>query len=393
MSPIRWGTGITLGLAEGQHPMSDWYRAERDGLQPNSAEGCGFATRFSDDLALVASIGCSMVRITLDWSRLEPAEGTWDLTAVEHAAAVLSAARAAGLAPWVALHEVAVPGWFVDQGSFTDDAARYSWSRFVDRCADAFGEFAEGWIPLVEPERWARLGHLTGRRPPGRKDPETYAKALRGITIAQRDAWRLLRGEAPVATCWNLAVVEPADGTITAEGHARAMNRLMWDVQVSAQRDGVVDIPNLAIDQVEDLMSSADVVGFTYHGSVATTPEGTLVPYPLGGSPAEDGSTHWPEGLGHVVRRLHDALPNRPVLLAGFGVGTTDDRRRGDLIRATNDVLIDARRDGVEVIGAIYDSTIDGYDWRGGRRVPRGLFDDGRNPKGSALTLEELARS
>lgn len=392
MSVLRWGSAITMGLAEGQHPMSDWHRWEREGRLPPSGEGSGFASNFVEDLAAVTSIGCGLVRLTVDWSRLEPSEGTWDRTAAEHVAAVLSSARSSGLEPWIALHEVAVPGWFVDQGSFADDSARYSWSRFVDRCAAAFGEFAAGWIPLVEPERWARLGHLTGRRPPGRTDPEAYAKALRGITIAQRDAWRLLRGEIPVATCWNLAVVEPADGTITAEQHARTLNRMMWDVQIAAIRDGVVDIPNLAIEQIEDLRASADVLGFTYHGSVATTADGSLVPYPLGGTTAEDGTCHWPEGLGHVMRRLHEALPNRPLLLAGFGVGTADDRRRVDLIRDTASVVVDAQRDRIEVLGAIYDSTVDGYDWRGGRRVPRGLFDDGRNAKASALTLQELAR-
>jgi beta-glucosidase len=297
---------------------------------------------------------------------------------------VLQEANRAGLAVWLGLTDLAGPGWFEDEGGFADDQARYWWSRYVDRCGENFGDLVTGWLPFIEPERWSRAAFLSGQRPPGQQDPESFAKALRGTLLAQRDAGRQLQGGPPLASCWNLAIIEATDRTITAEQNANRRRRWMWDIVTTAQRDGVIDIPGLAIEEVPDLANSIQVVGFTYRGSRAIGPDGSSVPYPLGETPAPDGTTYWAEGLGHVLRRLADELPGRPLLLAGFGVSTDDDRRRVDAVRDTADVLAEARRDGLDVLGWFADTGVDAYDPRFGFELPRGLFTDGREARPSA---------
>jgi len=364
------GVAISQTAAEGASPTSDWLRWEQQHRVPHSGEGNGFATRFSEDFTLLAAHGLNAVRLDIDWARLETRPGEWSPPAVEHLTEVLQEANRANLAVWVGLTDLAGPGWFEDEGGFADDQARYWWSRYVDRCGEHFGDLVTGWLPFIEPERWARLAFLTGQRPPGRQDPESFAKALRGTLWAQRDAGRQLRGGPPCASCWNLAIIEPADGTITAEQNAAKRRRTMWDIFTTAQRDGVVDIPGLAIEEVPDLANSVQVAGFTYRGSRAIGPDGSSAPYP-------PGVAYWPEGLGHVLRRLDEELPGRPLLLAGFGVSTDDDRQRVDVVRETAAVLADAQRDGLEVLGWFADTGVDAY----GRT---GLFNQDREARPSA---------
>ncbi|MCU1345185.1 MAG: glycosyl hydrolase family 1 [Acidimicrobiia bacterium] len=383
------GVGISQTASEGASPTSDWRRWEEHRRAPASGEGNGFATRFAEDFTLLASQGLNAVRLDIDWARLEPRPSEWSGPAVEHLTEVLLEARGAGLAVWLGLTDLAGPGWYEDEGGIADDQARYWWSRYVDRCGENFGDLVAGWLPFIEPERWARAAFLSGQRPPGRQDPESFAKALRGTLLAQRDAGRQLKGGPPIASCWNLGVIEPADGTITASQGAASRSRMLWDVVTTAQRDGVIDIPGLAIEEVPDLSDSVQVLGFTYRGSRAIGPDGSSMPYPLGETPAEDGTTFWAEGLGHVIRRLVDELPGRPLLLAGFGVGTHDDRRRVDLVRNTADVLAEARRDGIELLGWFADTGIDAYDPRFGFELPRGLFTDDREARPSAEAFAE----
>jgi beta-glucosidase len=167
-----WGTSASSTQCEGAAPASDWARWERLGRAPLSGDGNGFGTRYADDFRLLAEHGLTYHRLSLDWARIEPREGERDSSAIEHYRAVLGAARAAGVAPWVCLHHFTLPGWFADDlGGFLDErAGRYHWSRHVDFCGETFGDLVAGWQPVNEPVQYAAGGFLGGGFPPGKHD-------------------------------------------------------------------------------------------------------------------------------------------------------------------------------------------------------------------------------
>ena len=199
-------------------------------------------------------------------------------------------------------------------------------------------------MPLAEPVTWALDGYLLGVTPPGRRDPEQLAAAIRGVHLAWRDAWRILRGGAPVATSHRVGPVHAADQTVPAQRQAHLADEVLWGSWVSGLRDGILRVPGLAEEEVADLAGSGDVIGIAYEGAIAVTGEGAFRPYPPDVAVAESGWAPWPEGLAVTLRRVADELPGRPVLVSSHGVGTADDEWRGDLLRETVDVLAAARR-------------------------------------------------
>jgi len=94
-----WGTGASSAQTEGASPASDWWDWEQAGRVPISGSGNGFATRYAEDFALLADLGLTHHRLSIDWARIEPEEGRRDEAAVEHYRAVLSSARDAGIEP------------------------------------------------------------------------------------------------------------------------------------------------------------------------------------------------------------------------------------------------------------------------------------------------------
>ena len=62
--------GVTMSSlqAEGVAPAADWSRWERDGRVPRSNDGNGLATNHHDDFAILADIGLTHVRLTLEWA-------------------------------------------------------------------------------------------------------------------------------------------------------------------------------------------------------------------------------------------------------------------------------------------------------------------------------------
>jgi beta-glucosidase len=372
-----WGTTSSAVSSEGAAPASDWARWERERGLVRSGDGNGWATDHADDARLLASLGTTAVRVTVEWARLEPRAGQVDGARVEHERRVLEAVRDAGLRPWITLHHTSLPGWFSeDEGGFRDDRARnYYWPRHVDRCAEWFEDLVAGWVPIEDPVGWALRGFLRGTRPPGRTLAFDLTRdAVIGALEANHAAWRILRGgDAPVMCVLGLPPVRaprPSDPEL-AEWHP-----VPWRAPVRALHDGILDVPGGAEIERPEMAGSFHLVG------VALTHR---VPDPTAFDTAGAAGD-----LSEVLRRLAEELPDRPLAVASHGVGTTDDHVREALVRATVDELRLVLGDGIDLRGYFHDTGIDGYDWVSGFALPRGLITRARELKDSAHVLREL---
>lgn len=355
MSALRGGLAVTQRRVEGPGAGSDWARWQRDGRLPSVVPN-DFAHAYVEHFARLVENGFAACRFTLDWATIVPSTNRPDRDALEHVEAIVDAARAAGLEMWLGLHDAALPGWFVDEGAFVDDKARGRyWPAYVDLVAQTVGDRVTGWFPVIEPFGTARRGYLTGERPPGRADAETHAKAVRGIWLAWRDAWRLLRGGPPVATALDLAPVYRADNTLPTQQAAHELDEGTFGVTFHALRDGLLRVPGLAEAEVEDLRDSCDVIGLVYRGAVTVDGEGTTAPYPA------DARQPWIEGLTLALRRVADELPGRHYAIAALPI-TGDAARRGEVVDSARATLEEARADGIDVSLLVLDVGVDYAD-------------------------------
>ncbi len=384
-SGFWWGTAASSTQAEGAAPASDWAALERDGSVPPTAGGNGFATRYADDFALYAQYGLTHHRLSIEWARIEPEEGRRDEAAIEHYREVLTAARSAGVSPWVCLHHFTLPGWFTEmgEGGFVDDRARsYYWARHVAFCAETFGDLVFGWKPINEPAAYAGIYVRKGRR----------FEVLGATLLAQRDAWRELRGGGkPVATIHNLAPTFPLSETVPADKMRAILEAMIWKVWMRADRDGVLELPGRAAREVPDLREACDVIGFSYYSATGVGLEGNLLPYPPAARVGPMGYAPWSEGLALVLHRLHDELPGRPLLICEHGVGTDDDAWRCDVLRESLTLVEEAIGDGVDVRGFFHWTGVDNYEWDHGFTVQFGCFSREREARASAELLRSYA--
>jgi beta-glucosidase len=389
-----WGTAASSTQAEGAAPASDWYAYERAGRVPPTGTGNGFGTRYAEDFALYAEYGLRHHRLSIEWARIEPEEGRRDDAAIEHYREVLTAARSAGVEPWVCLHHFTLPGWFTEmgEGAFTDDRARsYFWPRHVAFCAETFGDLVYGWKPINEPAAYSMI-YRAGGRAPAVLDWDKVFDTLGATLLAQRDAWRELRGGTqPVATIHNLSPVFVAGQTVHTTRVVDALEAVLWRIWMHADREGVLELPGRMPREIPDLREACDLVGFSYYSATGVDDEGRQTPYPAGARTGPLGYAPWSEGIGLVLRRLHDELPGRPLLVCEHGVGTDDDEWRVDVLRESLEHVSDAIADGVDVRGFFHWTGVDNYEWVRGFDVPFGAFTRDREPRGSAELLRSYA--
>jgi beta-glucosidase len=386
-----WGTGASSTQCEGAASASDWWRWERAGHAPPSLDGNGFATRYAEDFALLAELGLTHHRLSIEWARIEPARGRHDAAVVDHYRAVLEAARDAGIARWVCLHHFTLPQWFADEGGFLVDANREVWARHVDFVAETFGDLVSGWQPMNEVNYYGDLAYGGHGWPPGRNDPVERALADEAIQLANAEAAARLRQTGrPVASIFGLSPAVPMDDDPSSLAAATAHHEALWAPGLGLFRDGVLRVPQRAPVRRDDLAGAFDLIGFSYYATTGFR-NGAPAPYPDGAPRSPLGYAIYADGLGSVLDRLHAELPATPLLVAEYGIGTDDDAQRSTYLQRGLQVTQDALARGIDVRGFFHWTAVDNYEWLHGYDVRFGLIDRDRAVKPSAAVLQREA--
>ncbi len=212
-------------------------------------------SRAHEDLAQLAECGAGFVRVGLDWQWTQPKADSANGDAVEFYSNLARTARSLGIELQFTLVERAVPRWFENEGGFGDaKSALHWWPRWVELCADSFGDSVSGFVPLEHPLGIANSLFAD--------DPRRHGDVLDTLLVAWRDAWRILRGGVAVETAFGLKIERPVDATIPAEHAARRRDQIRWRLWLRALTDGIVTIPGRADREIAELAGACDRLGF-----------------------------------------------------------------------------------------------------------------------------------
>ena len=383
-----WGTGASSTQCEGAAPASDWIDWEAAGRAPRSGDGNGFGTRYAEDFALLASLGLTHHRLSIEWARVEPEPGVHDAAAVTHYRDVLASAIDAGVTPWVSLHHFTLPQWFAEAGGFLVEANRTgAWTRHVEFVAETFGDLAGGWQPVNEANYYARAAYGGGGWPPGHDDRDEMARANEAIHLASAEAAVRLRATGvPVASVLGLSPVVLQDDDPASHALAERLDALLWAPMLGLVRDGVLRVHGRAPVERPDLAGAFDLLGFSYYAAMGVR-AGQLVPHPVDVPISPLGYGIWADGLGLVLDRLHAELPGTPLLVAEYGIGTDDDAERAAYLERGLELVHDAIARGIDVRGFFHWTAVDNYEWLHGDDVRFGIIDRDRTVRASAEVL------
>jgi beta-glucosidase len=390
---FMWGTGASSTQCEGAAPASDWFDWEQAGWAPVSGDGNGFATRYADDFRTLAELGLRHHRLSIEWARIEPEPGRRDPSAVAHYRDVLGAARDAHITPWVCLHHFTLPRWFADTGGFLVEANRTdAWARHVDFVAETFGDLVGGWKPVNETNIYPTVAYRAGGFPPGHDDRDEFAAATEAIQLATAEAAvRLRQTGAPVASIFSLATVVTQDDDPATLRFADRLYEVNWATGLDLFRDGVLRVRGRDPVERPDLAGAFDLIGFSYYLTLGVQ-AGRIVPHPPGAPISPLGYGISADGLRLVLDRLHEVVPDAPLLVGEYGIGTDDDAVRQAYLEAGLQITHDAIARGIDVRGFFHWTAVDNYEWLHGFDVSFGIVDRQRNVRPSAAVLRREAR-
>ncbi|HNY87033.1 MAG TPA: family 1 glycosylhydrolase [Candidatus Hydrogenedentes bacterium] len=216
--------GFLLGGTVGAHQTeggdfhSDWWRWEQrpkriaDGSTSETA--ADHWNRHGADFALARKLGLNAVFVSLSWARVCPEPDTVDAAALAHYAEGFAGMRALGLTPVAALHEVAAPRWFAEEGGWAAPRAAARFETYARAALGALAPLCRDWIPVVEPEHWITRSQAEGAWPGrarGSRAPETIRRHLAAAHGAAARILRALRPDARVGVSVRAFEVDPWD--------------------------------------------------------------------------------------------------------------------------------------------------------------------------------------
>lgn len=392
-----WGVASAAHQVEGEcdnNNWSAWEKARDEQGRPRikhaqvAGKACEHWTRFREDIRLMQALGVKAYRFSMEWSKIEPAEGEIDSTALRHYHEVCDALLTAGIKPVVTFYHFTHPLWFEQKGAFEREENLAAFVRF---CEVLFAEFhaqVEMWCTINEPEVLASQSYFMGVFPPGKKDPQLTAIVLKNLLQAHVEVYARLKklsgGEhAQIGLVKNIMQFDPSrrwhplDWTL-----AHKLNGLFNDSILNFFRTGRFEfsMPGLASLQYEDARAtrSLDFIGLNYYSHLHvkfnwSTSEFFKFTFPNDAVMTDMAYTIYPEGFYRALKSVQQL--GVPIYVTENGIADAKDDRRGLFLSRYLYALHRAMQEGAPVRGYFYWSLMDNFEWAEGYDMKFGLYE------------------
>ena len=397
-----WGAATAAHQVEGDNRASDWWQYEERGRLPHrSGDACRHYRLFERDFDLAKRLGHNAHRFSIEWSRVEPVQGSWNADALDHYRDVVRALRARGLEPVVTLHHFTNPAWFLRRGGWTRHDAVGLFAQYVERVARAIGGSVQYWLTINEPTVYVAEGYVLGEWPPCLTGAWLKgARAFRHLARAHVAAYRILhasRADAIVGFAHSAPVVQPCDPArwrdrFAARMRDTALNRVFFRL-IRARRDSRAHGP---IDFVAINYYTRQVVRGGRFGRDMVFGRDCRQPHHGNDGPRSAlGWEVYPSGFLATLERF--SRYRLPIIVTENGMATDDDEQRREFIHRHLAALGQAVERGIDVRGYFHWTLIDNFEWAHGTTKRFGLAavdasTQERIVKPSALDFERVCR-
>jgi beta-glucosidase len=380
------GTATAAHQVEGGNTRNDWSAMEKRGiLVDTSGRASDEWNRVPQDVSLMHDLGANSYRFSIEWSRVEPQQGTWDEVAWTHYVNEISQLRAAGIEPMVTLLHFTLPEWLAERGGVRADEFPKLFARFAVEAARRVGPQVKLWCTINEPNTQMALGYLDGRWPPNEQSPQHAVEAMVGLlrahAAAAAELHRALPG-AQVGVAVNLIVADPASRWNLLDWMAAYRARAAFDwsfydaIQSGRAQLWVPGLPKLDVP-IEGLKGSADFCGVNYYTRFLLhfSPTAAVMLQPQPG-PGPESDVNWeiyPDGMLRILREVWTRY-KLPIYVTENGIADHEGNRRGAFIESHLEAVDAAIREGIPVRGYFYWSLIDNFEWAEGYKPRFGLY-------------------
>ena len=198
-----WGTASSAYQVEGNSKNHQWHQWEQEGrIADGHVNGLAcdwWGGRWREDFDRAVEGGHNAIRISVEWSRIQPEPDRWAESALDHYIDMLQGLDQRGLFPVVNFHHFTDPLWIVEMGGWENEAVPELFNAYVEKVTQAMSSYVTTWLTSNEPNVPAILGYLSGEFPPGVQDLDRSIKVMTNFARAHALAYQTIKSIQPEA--------------------------------------------------------------------------------------------------------------------------------------------------------------------------------------------------
>ncbi|RAX46165.1 glycoside hydrolase family 1 protein [Arthrobacter sp. AQ5-06] len=399
-----WGVATAAHQVEGNNVNNDsWFLEQLPGtiFAEPSGDAVDHYHRYREDIALIASLGFTTYRFSLEWARIEPEEGQFSTAELHHYRRVLEACHEHGLTPVVTFHHFTSPRWLLAAGGWEDSATPELFARYCDRVTEHLGDLIGVACTLNEPNLpWLlkEIG-IGGGPAESRGEVPVWAAAAEalGIEAARVAPFQFTVSQAGFDV--KLAAHRAGRDAIKARYPELMVGWTLANSDIQAAEGGKDNADRIRSEVNERFLEVSrgdDFIGIQTYGRHVFGPDG-LVVAAADVNTNQMGEDIYPHGLEATIREAA-RVAQIPVIVTENGLATEDDTQRLDYLRTAVAGVASCLADGIDVRGYIAWTAFDNFEWIFGYVPKFGLIavdraTQERTPKPSAHWLGSVAQT
>ena len=388
-----WGSSTSSHQVEGnnKNDWSDWENKKK--TISLSGEACRHYELFDEDFKIAKELNQNSHRLSIEWSRIQPEKNSWDNNEIGHYKKVIESLKSKGIKPIVTLHHFTNPIWFSKISGWLNKDAPVYFEEYSHKIISSLSEDVSFWITINEPTIYAYNSYLSGIWPPGEKNPLKAKKVLDNMIRAHKKSYQIIHEYSKIDSPY-----------VSAANHMRAFSKYPYGVPFlnSLSRKTVDYYFNFWF--LERIREHLDFIGLNYYTRDFVKfnilkPENLFIQICqldiINSSRNSLGWEIYPEGLFEILMNLKKY--KLPVLISENGICTDNDKQRWNFINSHLREVKKALQKDVTILGYLYWSLIDNFEWENGFKPRFGLVevnyqDFSRKIRESAKKFSEVCR-
>jgi beta-glucosidase len=386
-TPMDFGISASSYHIEGGNYNTDWHQFEQEIFKDSPENMCGIAVdywnQWKSDHELLSELGISIVRTSVEWSRINPEPGVFDEQALQQYREMLCDLKKRNIKVILTLFHYTAPLWFRSLGGFENKKNLKYFDEFVRRTLSELQDCVDIVTPINEIFVYSSLSYLLGYWFPKAKSINKFIRVNRN----------LLRAHFIVA---EFIQEKKYDIKVSTSEHARTfkyqnVNRFTklvsrfhnfffnQVVTKSIVRNEFVFPLGIGAQRVtRKPYRPVDYLGVQFYPSVKVKMH--IGKYSLRILPAGNNG-EWTKALLTAKLKPKDFFLTLkeykkygiPILITESGVQTENDKLRMEKLESNIKTIKKARSRGIPVEGYMYFSLFDCFEWAEGYTKKFGL--------------------
>jgi galactolipid galactosyltransferase len=338
-----------------------------------------FWTKPEIEIDLAVKSGVKLLRLGVDWQRLAPelpgsdacgmpcAAGVQKTEELKRYQEILTLARSRGLKIMLTLFHHSAPKWFAVTGGWKNPETVSHFRAFSEDVFNALNPQVDYWITFNEPTIYGLLTYSLGIWPMGKKEGlasflslffyrGSYSKAMLHMADAHRNVYALFhQRDAKV----KVGVAHHLSFLASASGEENRFYRWLGEFWNWSFPDSIA--------------KQSDFFGLNYYGAEFPLHKGLVAQQEY----SEAGRAISPFGFYLLLKRAHQRY-GLPVFVTENGTADSTDFLRPAYLTEHLAALLQAMKDGVPILGYVFWTVSDNWEWADGYCPKFGLYEVNR---------------